>query len=130
MLLSNKFSGNITGSFFHSSPPLQAAVSVKRVNKLLKGYELDKNCVTSTPGSSTAICVERGTFSWSRDEQPILKDISFSIGVGKLVGVVGAVATGKSSLLSALLGDMEVINGSIAVNGSVAYVPQQVLTIL
>lgn len=40
--------------------------------------------------------------------------------------MVGSVGCGKSSLLSAILGDMHKINeGKINVNGSVAYVPQQ-----
>ena len=39
--------------------------------------------------------------------------------------VIGKVGSGKSSLLSALLGEMHKFNGTINVNGSVAYVPQQ-----
>uniref|UniRef100_A0A8C7IGV6 Multidrug resistance-associated protein 1 n=1 Tax=Oncorhynchus kisutch TaxID=8019 RepID=A0A8C7IGV6_ONCKI len=44
---------------------------------------------------------------------------------GSLVAVVGHVGSGKSSLLSALLGEMEKLEGSVSVKGSVAYVPQQ-----
>lgn len=38
---------------------------------------------------------------------------------------MGPVGCGKSSLMSALLGDMEKMQGSVTVTGSVAYVPQQ-----
>lgn len=44
---------------------------------------------------------------------------------GALVAVVGPVGCGKSSLLSALLGDMEKLEGKVYMKGSVAYVPQQ-----
>ncbi|KAK2111666.1 Canalicular multispecific organic anion transporter 2 [Saguinus oedipus] len=44
---------------------------------------------------------------------------------GALVAVVGAVGCGKSSLVSALLGEMEKLEGEVHVKGSVAYVPQQ-----
>ena len=39
--------------------------------------------------------------------------------------MVGAVGSGKSSLLSALLGDMQRSKGTVNVCGKVAYVPQQ-----
>ncbi len=42
-----------------------------------------------------------------------------------LTAVVGAVGSGKSSLVSAILGDMEKESGVVKVNGKVAYVPQQ-----
>ena len=49
---------------------------------------------------------------------------------GGLVAVVGSVGSGKSSLLSALLGDMRRDGGHLNVSGSVAYVPQQVLHLM
>jgi ATP-binding cassette subfamily C (CFTR/MRP) protein 1 len=44
---------------------------------------------------------------------------------GSLVAIVGQVGSGKSSLLSALLGEMSVESGEVNTNGRVAYVPQQ-----
>jgi ATP-binding cassette subfamily C (CFTR/MRP) protein 1 len=41
------------------------------------------------------------------------------------VAVVGRVGSGKSSLLSALLGEMEKLEGNVNTYGKVAYVPQQ-----
>lgn len=40
------------------------------------------------------------------------------------MAIVGSVGSGKSSLLSGLLGEMYKFNGSINLNGSVAYAPQ------
>lgn len=42
-----------------------------------------------------------------------------------LVSIIGRVGQGKSSLLSAIIGEMEKFSGTINVNGSIAYAPQQ-----
>ena len=39
--------------------------------------------------------------------------------------MVGGVGSGKSSLISSSLGEMNKIQGKISLNGSLAYVPQQ-----
>lgn len=45
---------------------------------------------------------------------------------GKLIAVVGSIGSGKSSLLSALLGNMlKLTENEVNVNGSIAYAPQQ-----
>uniref|UniRef100_A0A8C8HFX5 ATP-binding cassette sub-family C member 5 n=1 Tax=Oncorhynchus tshawytscha TaxID=74940 RepID=A0A8C8HFX5_ONCTS len=44
---------------------------------------------------------------------------------GALVGICGAVGSGKSSLLSALLGQMTLLEGNVAASGGFAYVAQQ-----
>lgn len=52
--------------------------------------------------------------------------LSIEVKKGKLVAVVGSVGSGKSSLLSGLLGEMSKLNdGLINLNGHTAYVPQQ-----
>jgi ABC-type multidrug transport system fused ATPase/permease subunit len=53
-----------------------------------------------------------------------LSDINLRAAPSSLVGVVGRVGAGKSSLISAILGDMVKLHGSVIVPGSVAYVPQ------
>uniref|UniRef100_A0A663DUI7 ATP binding cassette subfamily C member 2 n=1 Tax=Aquila chrysaetos chrysaetos TaxID=223781 RepID=A0A663DUI7_AQUCH len=58
----------------------------------------------------------QATFAW---------DVTLDIAPGSLVAVVGAVGSGKSSLVSAMLGEMESIKGHINIQGSLAYVPQQ-----
>ncbi|XP_049895614.1 ATP-binding cassette sub-family C member 5-like, partial [Epinephelus moara] len=44
---------------------------------------------------------------------------------GTLVGVCGSVGSGKTSLMSAILGQMAVLEGRVAVRGRLAYVAQQ-----
>jgi ABC-type multidrug transport system fused ATPase/permease subunit len=50
---------------------------------------------------------------------------NLSIRRGELVAVVGGVGSGKSSLLAALLGEMKYQSGKVALQGRVAYVPQE-----
>ena len=54
-----------------------------------------------------------------------LIDVSCVIKRGQLVAVVGPVGSGKSSFLSALLGEMNLQNGSVRLSGSVAYCDQR-----
>ncbi|KRZ56418.1 Multidrug resistance-associated protein 1 [Trichinella nativa] len=73
-----------------------------------------------------AIKVTDGEFAWDNTiERPTLQNINFSIKPGELVAVVGQVGAGKSSFLSAILGEMEKRNGTVGIKGNVAYVPQQ-----
>ncbi|ORY48141.1 P-loop containing nucleoside triphosphate hydrolase protein [Rhizoclosmatium globosum] len=55
----------------------------------------------------------------------VLVNLDLKIEKGKFVAIVGAVGSGKSSLLSAILGDLEMSSGQIAANGSIAYCTQQ-----
>ncbi|KAJ3204332.1 ABC transporter C member 13 [Entophlyctis luteolus] len=50
---------------------------------------------------------------------------NISIKRGSFVAIIGHVGAGKSSILSAILGELEITEGKIAVDGQVAYCPQQ-----
>ncbi|KAJ3587403.1 hypothetical protein NHX12_011001 [Muraenolepis orangiensis] len=54
-----------------------------------------------------------------------LHRIDLRVKNGSLVGICGSVGSGKSSLLSALLGQMSLLEGNIAASGAFAYVSQQ-----
>uniref|UniRef100_A0A9J8B2K0 ATP-binding cassette, sub-family C (CFTR/MRP), member 3 n=1 Tax=Cyprinus carpio carpio TaxID=630221 RepID=A0A9J8B2K0_CYPCA len=71
------------------------------------------------------IYVVNGTFSWAKQDQATLDNINVMVPQGSLLAVVGHVGCGKTSLVSALLGEMEKQEGQISIRGSVAYVPQQ-----
>ena len=43
----------------------------------------------------------------------------------RLLGVCGAVGSGKSSFISTILGHTRITQGSLDLNGTLAYVPQQ-----
>uniref|UniRef100_A0A8D0H1W3 ATP-binding cassette sub-family C member 5 n=1 Tax=Sphenodon punctatus TaxID=8508 RepID=A0A8D0H1W3_SPHPU len=57
--------------------------------------------------------------------QRTLYSIDLEIEKGKLIGICGSVGSGKTSLISAILGQMTLLEGSIAVSGTFAYVAQQ-----
>ncbi|XP_062705317.1 multidrug resistance-associated protein 1-like [Aedes albopictus] len=102
---------------------MQAWVSVQRINKFMNSEELDPANVTHNR-SEDALSIKDGTFSWG-DDTPTLKNINLSLKKGRLSAVVGSVGTGKSSLISALLGEMEKVKGSVNTDGTIAFVPQQ-----
>lgn len=55
-----------------------------------------------------------------------LIDVSFGIRKGELIGVVGSVGSGKSSLLAAMLGELQLKSGHVSMSrGSIAYHSQQ-----
>uniref|UniRef100_A0A8C2YHW1 ATP binding cassette subfamily C member 3 n=1 Tax=Coturnix japonica TaxID=93934 RepID=A0A8C2YHW1_COTJA len=101
----------------------QTSVSLKRIQQFLSHDELDPNCVERNviaPGKEFG-AVLHGAAAGAC----FLHSINLLVPSGALVAVVGHVGCGKSSLLSALLGEMEKLEGEVAVKGSVAYVPQQ-----
>nr|XP_044603416.1 multidrug resistance-associated protein 1 [Equus asinus] len=108
---------------------VQASVSLKRLRIFLSHEELEPDSIERRPGKdgggANSITVKNATFTWARGEPPTLSGITFSVPEGSLVAVVGQVGCGKSSLLSALLAEMEKVEGHVAIKGSVAYVPQQ-----
>lgn len=111
-------------------------ISLARISKYLNAQEI-QNYVFKESNINTSVAIEisNGIFSWKNQpkkttNEPInnmqnsLHNISMSIKQGQLIGVVGSVGSGKSMLLSSMLGELSLINGSVKVNGRVAYVPQ------
>ncbi|XP_040070327.2 multidrug resistance-associated protein 1-like [Ixodes scapularis] len=69
--------------------------------------------------------MEKCSFAWTKNQKtPALHSVSLRVVSGSIVGVAGAIGTGKSALLAAILGDMHCIRGVMKVNGRIAYVPQ------
>ncbi|KAF5902976.1 canalicular multispecific organic anion transporter 2 isoform X2, partial [Clarias magur] len=108
------------------SSVMQASVSLKRIQQFLSHDELDPDSVDKKPAASEyAVTVVNGKFSWAKKDPPALQNINVMVPQGTVLAVVGHVGCGKTSLVSALLGEMEKQDGQISIKGSVAYVPQQ-----
>ncbi|XP_042171983.1 multidrug resistance-associated protein 1-like [Oncorhynchus tshawytscha] len=112
---------------FAMSTTMQAVVSLRRLGKFLCQDELKPDDVDREPYSpdGDGVVIDSGTFGWSKEGPPCLMRINVRVKKGSLVAVVGHVGSGKSSLLSAMLGETEKRSGHVSVKGSVAYVPQQ-----
>nr|CAG8546500.1 7537_t:CDS:10 [Entrophospora candida] len=113
------------------SSTVEASVALNRMENFLKADELDPKAVIRTKQFDASsgnrvemVSVKNGIFSWSKVLDPVLENIDLSVKIGELCAIVGRVGSGKTSLLSALLGETEKVNGEVVVRGSVAYVPQ------
>uniref|UniRef100_A0A8C1UB62 Multidrug resistance-associated protein 1 n=1 Tax=Cyprinus carpio TaxID=7962 RepID=A0A8C1UB62_CYPCA len=98
------------------SSMVQASVSMKRLRVFLSHEELDEDNVERPAISSCESSDSQAVKICNKTNVPCS---------GALVAVVGHVGSGKSSLLSALLGEMQKQEGYVSIKGSVAYVPQQ-----
>ncbi|GAU94483.1 hypothetical protein RvY_06252-2 [Ramazzottius varieornatus] len=116
-----------------ASLTVQAKLATERMTAFLLARELQTSSVEHIAQSDTltrtAVSIVNGNFSWhprfSAAQSLTLKSISLTVGQGSLVAIVGAVGSGKSSLLAAMLGLMEKVSGHVTVKGSIAYVTQQ-----
>lgn len=93
------------------------------------GSPLDTPRTASLPLQVPAVKVCWGNYTWSSDtssEVPTLHDIELEIPAGCFVAITGDVGSGKSSLLSAILGEMRALPGTVVrVQGSTAYAAQE-----
>ncbi|KAK6765506.1 hypothetical protein RB195_025428 [Necator americanus] len=107
------------------SQAVQCRVSNKRLSAFFAEEEMDSSAIGSK-WSEEAVRIDGGAFTWdSGGSDETLKNINVSVKRGQLVAIVGKVGSGKSSLLQAILGEMNKVSGRVNVSGSIAYVPQQ-----
>ncbi|XP_077634918.1 ATP-binding cassette sub-family C member 2 isoform X1 [Crocuta crocuta] len=107
------------------SSMLQASVSTERLEKYLGGDDLDTSAIRRDHNFDKAVQFSEASFTWDREMEATIRDVNLDIMPGQLVAVVGTVGSGKSSLMSAMLGEMENVHGHITIKGTIAYVPQQ-----
>jgi ABC-type multidrug transport system fused ATPase/permease subunit len=73
-----------------------------------------------------ALLAERRQTNARRLAEPVLRDVSLRVPRGSLVAVVGLVGAGKSALVQAVLGELELRGGRLERNTySLSYVPQR-----
>uniref|UniRef100_A0A8B9YP66 Multidrug resistance-associated protein 4 n=1 Tax=Bos mutus grunniens TaxID=30521 RepID=A0A8B9YP66_BOSMU len=105
----------------------EAVVSINRIKDFLLLEEIPLHDHQLLPSDGeTIVDVQDLTAFWDKESgTPALKGLSFTVRPGELLAVVGPVGAGKSSLLSALLGELSLIQGNVNVHGRIAYVSQQ-----
>ncbi|XP_009589885.1 putative ABC transporter C family member 15 [Nicotiana tomentosiformis] len=103
-------------------------VSADRVASYLQEDEIQPDAVEFVPKAETQYGVEikSGKFSWDTESgtPPTLDGIELQVKRGMKVAICGTVGSGKSSLLSCVLGEMPKLSGNVKISGEVAYVPQ------
>ena len=130
-------------------------VALKRFKTILAMGNLTKYVTPKTKKNENAIEISDASFAWTssintsdlhiqssanakdvkqtliksqnsnQHSFSVLKQVNISIKNGNLVGVYGAFGSGKTSLLSGIMGQMTLCGGSVAVSGSIAYCAQQ-----
>uniref|UniRef100_A0A803KUU3 ABC-type xenobiotic transporter n=2 Tax=Chenopodium quinoa TaxID=63459 RepID=A0A803KUU3_CHEQI len=108
---------------------VQAKVSLGRIASFLSLDVIQYDGLAKLPLGSSDISIEivDGNFTWDNNSphaNPTLKDINLKVYHGMKVGICGIVGSGKSSLLSCILGEMPKITGAIKLCGTKAYVAQ------
>ncbi|XP_041931072.1 ATP-binding cassette sub-family C member 12-like isoform X3 [Alosa sapidissima] len=117
----------------------EGIVSLSRLKKLLL-LQNPESYLTQKKGLGAALMMENASFCWkSPDSSPentnnethtsenklTLRNISFTLPKGNLLGVCGNVGSGKTSLISSVLEQMHLLKGSVIADGTFAYVSQQ-----
>jgi ATP-binding cassette subfamily C protein EexD len=88
-----------------------------RLNELLSKLPADKERM-SLPAPKGRLSVENVVITPPGSRIPAVKNISFEVAVGELVGVVGPSAAGKSTLVRAILGIWPVASGKVRLDGA------------
>ncbi|XP_043688340.1 ABC transporter C family member 3-like [Telopea speciosissima] len=106
---------------------VQTKVSLDRITSFLCLDDLHPNIVQTLPRDSTEVAVEivNGNFSWDLHSPNLtLKNLNIRVYHGMKVAVCGSIGSGKSSLLSCILGEVPKVFGAIKLHGTKAYVAQ------
>uniref|UniRef100_A0A8C5FVQ0 Cystic fibrosis transmembrane conductance regulator n=1 Tax=Gadus morhua TaxID=8049 RepID=A0A8C5FVQ0_GADMO len=104
----------------------ESLVSIERIQTFLNLEELPKNTNVFCQPKDASVIIQELVCYWDKNQDaPSLQNISLSVGSRQLVAVIGPVGAGKSSLLSAILGELPLDKGVVKVKGQLTYACQQ-----
>ncbi|XP_061984251.1 ABC transporter C family member 12-like [Populus nigra] len=108
------------------SQVVNANISLQRLEELFLAEERILAPNPPLEPGIPAISIENGNFSWDlKLENPTLTNIKLNIQAGSLIAIVGGTGEGKTSLISAMLGELPPMeDASVVIRGTVAYAPQ------
>ena len=106
----------------------ETLVATDRIGKFLKSIRDAAQKRTSSSASASVkgnIFMRNAHFSWNA-QAPCLSSLNIHIPAGVFVGVCGSVASGKSSFLASILGEMYLIDGEMHLDKTTrfSYAPQ------
>lgn len=95
----------------------RAAISIKRIAEVLNTEPAMTFVDVPDEELNGSIVFDNVTFTYPHDAEPTLKNISFEIEPGQMVGVVGATGAGKSTLAQLIARLFDPQEGSIFIGG-------------
>lgn len=95
----------------------RAMISLRRIREILDTEPAMTFEDVDDEELEGSLSFENVTFTYPNDEEPILKDVSFDIAAGEMVGVVGATGAGKSTLAQLIPRLFDPQQGSIKIGG-------------
>lgn len=104
----------------------QGTDASKNAKQLKAQAKADKKALRESKRASKDLEKQQKTQEAPIEEQKIftINNLNFSVGRDELVAVIGGVGSGKTSLLSALAGDMRKTDGEVKLGASRAFCPQ------
>ncbi|XP_055381053.1 probable multidrug resistance-associated protein lethal(2)03659 [Condylostylus longicornis] len=114
----------------------EAYISTKRVKDFLLEEIIGANCFQSgsrihneSRATEISVLFEKVSASWCSNDlynsSTTLSDLNIHIKERSLFAIIGSVGAGKSSFLNAILGEMQLNEGVLHVNGKVSYCCQE-----
>ena len=119
----------------------QSYISAKRIEEVFaeKPEDIHSELEAGRVSGNQVLHVQDLTFTYPDAAQPSLRDISFDMQQGEILGIIGGTGSGKSTLVQVLLGLYKPDNGTVALfqagnspqnlaqwRSWMAYVPQKV----
>ena len=95
----------------------RAMISLRRIREILDTEPAMTFKDVEDEELEGSLSFENVTFTYPNDEEPILKDVSFDIAPGEMVGVVGATGAGKSTLAQLIPRLFDPQQGSVKIGG-------------
>ena len=95
----------------------RALISIRRINEVLDTAPAMVFKDVPDEKLEGSLTFEHVTFTYPTDEEPILRDISFEVQAGQMIGVVGATGAGKSTLAQLIPRLFDPQEGSIIIGG-------------
>jgi len=95
----------------------RAQASAKRINEIFDTKSSINNPDLPNEPDGIDIKFDNVCFSYSQDENHVLKNISFTAQKGQTIGIIGGTGSGKSSLVSLIPRLYDVTEGKITIGG-------------
>ena len=92
-------------------------ISIRRIKEVLATEPAMTFPASPDEELEGSLSFEHVTFSYPNDDEPMLKDISFEVEPGQMIGVVGATGAGKSTLAQLIPRLFDPQEGSVKIGG-------------